>query len=139
MKRWLTIILCAAVMCIVFVPFSIQAEAVNAVGESIKPCAESNSSYLVNLEISGTEATATSSIAGLPGTTSVSTTMELQRYQSGKWICFIRWSDSVQGIRMSMSESCPVVPGTYRLVATFTVVNGSSETVSSTSPVKICK
>ena len=54
--------------------------------------------------------------------------MHLEKKDSDRWLPYATWSDSTNGIRLSMERNCSVTTGTYRLVTRFTVVtNGQSE------------
>lgn len=131
----------AALVLVLFLlcPAGVSAAETAGQGEVVQPRAEDDSDYVVKLSISAGVASCTATVTGLAGTSSVSITMQLQKYENEKWTSVAEWSDSAARSRLTLSESHPVQTGTYRVYATFTVVrNGSSETFSGTSEQKTC-
>lgn len=132
-------LLLLVVLCLLFCPLAVSAKETDSEGTEIVPYSESILDRGAELAISGTEATITSNVIGVSGTTRISTALVLQKYENGTWVHYASWADTVQGTSMFMKESCQVTPGTYRVTATFTVFKGSSETVSVTTAERTCK
>ena len=134
-KLMLVLVLCS----IMLYPLTSSAKELGEIHNIVEPKSEISSSCDVRLSISGTQANATSSFTGTLSTSSVSISMHLEKKDSDRWLPYATWSDSTNGIRLSMERNCSVTTGTYRLVTRFTVVtNGQSESTIVISPERKC-
>jgi hypothetical protein len=79
------------------------------------------------LVISGSTATCKSVITGLSSVTRIEATQYLQRWNGSRWIDVVTWSDSVNGRRLSMTNTrSNLSSGTYRVYVEATVFAGSN-------------
>lgn len=121
------------IVCMMFQPISVTAKQSDRVNLFNGLWTVNGINYSYNLDICEMDAKVTSCVIGGWGTNEVETVMELQKIVADNWEHYTAWTDSEQGMRMSMTEQCQVEPGTYRVVVTFNLGNEGIETISGVS------
>ena len=120
-------------VCMLFQTINVSAKQTNNVHTITELLNENGINYSYSLDIYERNVTVTSCIIGGWDTTEVETVMELQKLESGSWEYYTDWTNSEQGMRMSMKEQCQVEAGTYRVVVTFNLGNEKIKTISGVS------
>jgi len=109
------------------VPIEYAEEPVITSGILIQPFAYI-STMDVKLSLSGNNAKCTGTLYGTAYTTKVAIFMYLQKYDysAGAWKTYANWSETADGMYVSLSESTKITSGTYRAKMSCWGYNGTT-------------